>query len=453
MRTFARAFFRQFKDVTVMLLLGCIAVNGIIEKIRRTDDFTDCFIILAILVLNGLFGAYQEYRVERILGDTSMERPTPLQKRLAEMGKILCIISVIFCVVIFVMGLLSGISFFNMLFVSLGLAVAAIPESLPAIVTIMLSVGICNMAKKGTLVRRLKSAEAPGQISCFFIDMERLSYEEKEMLRRAGIMVIDLQDRRTFYTLKERGEVIGVVGETEEDTELMKLADISCCMEESSGIYELSNIVFKDGAGIVDAVKTGRGIYNNLERILHFLLSCNFGEILTVFVSLLLGLGIPLLAIHLLMVNLITDCLPAIGLSLEACGDDVMNRGFAINKGIFTKRFIEKMIFEGIIIGGVTLGAFVFGTHTGGVKIGQTMAFCVLCLSQLLHSFNMTDGHYFDNPVLNVSLCVSIVLIVGVVMLPVFSEIFGFAVLSAALWFDVLLLSFIPFLIFEGMKR
>ncbi len=448
MKSFLRAYLRQIKDFTALMLILCIFAEIIAEGIRGSDGWADSIIIFIILMLNFTLGAFQEYRAEKILGDVRSERPTPMQKRLGEVGKALCIISAVFCCIVFVLGIMRGGRVLDMLLLSLSLAVAAIPESLPAIMTIMLSVGVCRLSAKKISVRRLTSAEGLGRIGCLFLKTDRLSPWQKEEFRRSGIRVFDIEDKKAFSHIRKR-YITAVIGESAEDRELMEEADIGCCMYESRELYDSAHIVFGDCEAILGAVREGRVIYENLERSIHFLLSCNLGEILVVLSSLVLGLDMPLLAAHLLLINLITDCLPAIALSLEPYDDSIMKGSWHAGEKIFSEEFIIRLIFEGVIIGGVSFAAFVYGTAYGGVETGRTMTFCVLSLSQLFHSFNMRKGSVLKNPLLDLSFVVGGAMTAAAVSVPALMSLFCFAPLNPALWLCVFLLSLLPFIIFK----
>ena len=132
---------------------------------------------------------------------------------------------------------------------------------------------------------------------------------------------------------------------------------------------------------IVEAVKNGRHIYENIKKSIHFLIATNVGEIVAMLLGLLLGLDTPLLAIQLLWINLVTDSLPAIALGLEPEDKEIMNKK-PINskKGIFADGLWEKICIEGIMIGTLTLFAFSLGTNIYGIKIRQNHGLCMFKL-------------------------------------------------------------------------
>lgn len=217
-------------------------------------------------------------------------------------------------------------------------------------------------------------------------------------------------------------------------------------------------------ATIVAAVREGRGIYENIKKTIHFLLSCNIGEILTVFVSFLLRLPDPLLAIQLLWVNLVTDSLPALALGVEPIADDIMDRKPVKPKdSIFGGGMGYSMILEGCLIGSLSLlaysiGRIFFDVDPASPYIGRTMAFAVLSLSQLVHTFNMRSARsvfkagIFANPRLVLAALFCAALQASVIVIRPLSVVFKTAVLTGNQWLVVVLLSFVPLFVVELEK-
>jgi Ca2+-transporting ATPase len=142
-------------------------------------------------------------------------------------------------------------------------------------------------------------------------------------------------------------------------------------------------------ATIVEAVKEGRGIYANIKKVVGFLLGTNIGEVVAVFIAMLLWHKSPLLSMQLLWINLITDSLPAIALGLEPHSDAVMReKPRPREEGILTKPFLINVALEGAVIAAATIVAFHLGLNAGGAAVGSTMAFATLCLSRLFHGFS-----------------------------------------------------------------
>ena len=211
---------------------------------------------------------------------------------------------------------------------------------------------------------------------------------------------------------------------------------------------------------IVEAVKEGRHIFENIKKAIHFLLATNIGEIVTIFVGLLLGYDAPLIAIQLLWINLVTDSLPAIALGLEPIQQDIMDKK-PINskKGLFADGLWEKIFTEGVMIGALTLLAFSIGNNLYGLQIGRAMAFVSLSMLELVHSFNIkNEGSIFNkdlfkNKYLIGAFLIGAILQVGVISIPMLAKIFDVVPLNQQQWIYVSLISISPIIIIEIQKK
>ena len=210
---------------------------------------------------------------------------------------------------------------------------------------------------------------------------------------------------------------------------------------------------------IIEAVRNGRRIYDNIKKAIHFLISTNVGEIVAIFLGLLLGLDTPLLAIQLLWINLITDSLPAIALGLEKEDKNIMSKKpNNPKKGLFADGLWEKIFIEGTMIGVLTLLAFNLGNKLYGLETGRTMAFVTLGLLELVHSFNIRSDEsifkigIFKNIYLIGAFIFGTVLQISVVLIPRLAKIFNVVSLNNKQWLYTILISLLPILIIESQK-
>lgn len=272
---------------------------------------------------------------------------------------------------------------------------------------------------------------------------------------------------RIVKAYQKNGNVVAMTGDGINDAPALKAADIGCAMgksgtEVAKGAADL--ILTDDNfATIVSAVKEGRGIYDNIRKAVHFLLSSNIGEILTIFAAMLFGWAAPLLPIHLLWVNLVTDSLPAIALGMEPTEQDVMKRMPRKNGGsLFDDGMGVRIVLEGMMIGMLALLAFGIGhiyfDKQAGYAVGRTMAFAVLSISQLVHAFNMRSERslcyvpVFSNLWLMGALVVGVLLQTAVITIPFLAEIFKVVPLNQTQWLLVAGLSIAPLPIVELEK-
>lgn len=610
-------------------------------------------------------------KIAAILG-TENEEPTPLQKKLAQTGKVLSVGALLICAVIFVMGIIKKLPPYSMFLTSVSLAVAAIPEGLPAIVTIVLAIGVQRMAKKRAIVKRLAAVESLGSATVICADktgtltqnkmtvtkvvcdderqlfelavlccdegenptekaiiekcrelkikkhtgtrlaeipfdsarklmsvmvpyygenriitkgaaeillnkctnvikngkmqsltdgekrnilreaekmagdalrvigvayrdtklavinenslvfvgligmMDAPRTEVKQSVReclRAGIKPVMItgdnkitaqaiakmvgisgeaisgneiarksdeeicryrifarvtpEDKmRIVKAFKRQGEIVAMTGDGVNDAPALKAADIGCSMGKKGTdvAKEASDLVLSDDnfATIVEAVREGRGIFENIKKSIQFLLSSNIGEILTVFLGMLFCWQPPLGAIQLLWVNLVTDSLPAVSLGLDPVDKSIMERPPKDpKKGLFSDGLWVAICLEGGLIGGLSLLAFSLGFNVlshRNIEVARTMAFCVLSISQLFHAFNMRseksvlNSRFIENKVLLFSLFAGIIMQVCVVSIPVLSEMFKVCPLSFSQWVFVGILSVMPILAVELQK-
>ena len=261
---------------------------------------------------------------------------------------------------------------------------------------------------------------------------------------------------RIVRAWQQRGNLVAMTGDGVNDAPALKAADIGCAMGRigTDVAKNASDIILMDDnfSTIVSAVQEGRGIYDNIKKAIHFLLSCNIGEIMTIFVAIFFGLSAPLLPVQLLFINLVTDSFPALCLGVEPPDPDSMNRPpLSKNESIFHFDTVFQMVLEGMFIGSLALFAYTSGN--------STMCFAVLSLSQLVHSFNMRSEHslletgILGNKKLLFSVLFCIVLQCLVICVPVLQPIFHTQALNPREWVVVGILSLMPIPLMEISKR
>ena len=268
---------------------------------------------------------------------------------------------------------------------------------------------------------------------------------------------------RIVKAWQRKGQVVSMTGDGVNDAPALKAADIGCAMgitgtDVAKGAADMT-LTDDNFATIVDAVREGRGIYANIKKVVGFLLGTNIGEIITVFAAMLLWHKTPLLSMQLLWINLVTDSMPAIALGMEAVEPDIMEqKPKPKNEGIFAHGLGVRVVLQGFMFGILTLIGFQVGEQvTGTLAGGQTMAFMVLALSQVVQAFNMRSVHslfqigFFGNHKLNWAALLSIVLVAIVLFTPV-RVAFGLVILPWKLYLLALGLILTPLVVMEISK-
>ena len=323
-------------------------------------------------------------------------------------------------------------------------------------------------------------------------ELENMSQEELEKKVRQYSVYARVSPEHKVRIVKawqKNGEIVAMTGDGVNDSPALKTSDIGCAMGivGTDVAKEAADVILTDDnfATIVSAVEEGRRIYDNILKVIQFLLSSNIGEIVVLFLATLCTplfatwFGITdithleiLLPIHILWINLVTDSLPALALAFDPANNDIMTRKpLKPKKGIFTKGMTWRIIYQGIMIGMLTLAAFMIGLATtttpigdltldeSKIEVGQTMAFVTLALSELVHVYNVRDNkksifktNIFNNIKLIGAIIVSALLMIVILAIPGLRTIFSIPILPTENIIELCCLIFAPIVIVEIFK-
>ena len=324
---------------------------------------------------------------------------------------------------------------------------------------------------KNTAIAIAKELGIANDISEAMAGSEIDSYSEEEFTKivnnyRVFARVSPEHKVKIVKAFKSHGNIVSMTGDGVNDAPSLKAADIGVAMgitgtDVAKGAADM--VLTDDNfTTIVSAVEEGRNIFNNIKKSILFLLSCNLGEVVALFFAILLNWPAPLLPIHILWVNLVTDSFPALSLGVDPGDSDVMNSSPRNPKeSLFAGKMGKLLILNGVLIGATTLFAFVLGEYLypDSLRHAQTMAFVVLSVSQLFYSLSMRSENksifqvgIFTNKWLILSVALGILIQFTIITIPFTATIFKVYSLTFKDWGIVIFISLIPFIINELLK-
>ena len=298
------------------------------------------------------------------------------------------------------------------------------------------------------------------------VELDAMSDEEldKEVQNISVYARVSPENKiRIVKAWQRKGQVVSMTGDGVNDAPALKAADIGCAMgitgtDVAKGAADMT-LTDDNFATIVDAVKEGRGIYANIKKVVGFLLGTNIGEIFTVLFAMIIFTQAPLESMQLLWINLVTDSLPAIALGMEAVEANVMKqKPKPKNEGLFAHGMGVRIVIQGLMFGALSIIAYALGNKFGGHIHGQTLAFLVLAMCQIVQAYNMRSERSlfkigaFTNKNLNLAAITSTVMMAFVLLVPGVQGAFGLVYLE---WYEYLIgigLAFTPLVVMEVAK-
>lgn len=317
----------------------------------------------------------------------------------------------------------------------------------------------------------------PGDLAITGTELEKIdekTFDENVEKYSVYARIAPEQKVKIVTAWQKKGEIVAMTGDGVNDAPALKQADIGVSMgiTGTEVAKDASDMILSDDnfVTIVSAVSEGRRIYDNILKTILFLLSTNLGEVLLLFIASIFNMGIPLLPIHILWINLVSETFPALALSLDPAASDIMKkRPRGQGKQFMDKSMIWRISYQGVMMGAITLVAFILGKKMGmdmyggdaalAESLGQTMAFASLIAAKLVHAGNLhsnTESRFRFNPLNNKPLIfaifMSLVFSLAVLLVPSLNEAFKFAEMGREQWLTVIGLAFVPLVVVEIFK-
>lgn len=296
-------------------------------------------------------------------------------------------------------------------------------------------------------------------------DLNKMSDKELDevVLKTSVFARISPNDKlRIVNSIKRTNNIVAMTGDGVNDAPALKTADIGIAMGKGGTdvARESSDMILLDDnfTTIEYAIKEGRRIYSNIQKVIQYLLAGNISEVLTIFIAMIVNIGTPILAVHILIINLVTDTIPALALGVDPASDDIMEQKPIKVGTLFEEGLIKRVIFHGIIISMITLIAYYIG-YLDSPNEGVTMAFITLSLSQIIHSLNQHSStiSFFSkkharNWYLYLAMLISLIVLLMLVFIKPIATFLSLQQPTLLEWLIIIILSLVPLIIVEIHK-